>query len=220
MSSVNAFSRLNPKFLVAPSALMLCLGLSFTGCQSHQEVHVGTDSNKATYKKGSSEHHQNTITAKKEVIIDKEIETSSYEDNQPTASNIDFDKQCYDYLGKELLRTDDMHYLGCFTGHYGNQTAHIAKYEVFSSDVYKVQHHLQKISNMPALHKDCCQWESFNPSNNNNAGVLKTANKKYYINMQSSELKLGWNIASDIANIHTFDVYVISPVQAHSVRIH
>lgn len=124
-------------------------------------------------------------------------------------------KYCDDFLASFDKKPLGLEFVGCSAGFYEDAHSVIANYRVAGSHAFSVQEFLHRTSGMPRLIKDCCVWDSVDQSSGKAAGVIYDGAERYYVRMKSSELRLGWNIASDIENIESFDVQVIYPLNQY-----
>lgn len=178
---------------VIPAVLVLSAMFGLSACQ-----HAG------------STHPANTPATTSYALEADEHALKAGEANAPKNT-----EQCGDYLALMGKKPIELTFLGCNASFHDNTHALIANYRLKGKDVLSVQEQLHKLSGMPRLTKDCCHWESINSSTGESVGVVQFRGSDYFISMQSAELRLGWNIASDIKNIPYFNVHVIYPLPTH-----
>lgn len=162
--------------------------LSLSACQSHHHTHDGVN--------GSHSHAHESVAL-------------------PAQAPFAVDKQqfCEDFLSKLNKKPMQLKFEGCSAGFYANHHSVIANYRVAGKHAFDVQEFLHRVSGMPRLVKDCCTWESTNPTTGKIGGVIREQGQTYFVRMESKELRLGWGPASDIENIAEFQVQAIYPLQ-------
>lgn len=124
-------------------------------------------------------------------------------------------KLCDDFLALMGQKTPELEFVGCSAGFYEDHHAIIANYKVAGNRAFAVQEHLHRISGMPRMVKDCCIWESIDKTEGKMGGVIYDGSERYFVRMQSDELRLGWNISSDVDRINSFRVQVIYPLNQY-----
>lgn len=151
-----------------------------------------------------------SISACQQPLTPKQQQTETFLLKKPT-----YDKAtnyCRDFLSQLNIKPIEATFTGCQAGFYDNAHALIASYHLSGKDAFSVQEQLHHATNMPRLVKDCCLWESRDETNDNSMGKISKNGHHYYVKMHSNELRLGWDIASDIDQIANFTINVIYPL--------